>query len=50
MTAKEQALKDIREYLRGEGKSFLAYSKVLSSVINAITEDYLTAQESKSKK
>lgn len=50
MTAKEQALKDIRESLRGEGKSFLAYSKVLNSVINAITEDYIKAQENQNRK
>lgn len=47
MTAKQQALKDIKEYLREEGKTFLMYRKELNKPIMAIVREQLKEQKEK---
>lgn len=45
MTAKQAAIKDIRESLRQEGKSFLLFRKELNPVMRTIVSTYLKAQK-----
>lgn len=43
-SSREVALRDIKEELRKEGKSFLLYNKERTKIINSITRAYLNAQ------
>lgn len=45
MTAKQQALKDIRESLREEGKSFLMYRRELNKPIMALVREHIKEQK-----
>jgi len=45
MTAKQQALRDIKASLKEESKSFLAFHKERDGIINSITKEYLRQQE-----
>lgn len=44
MTAKEQAIQDIKEELRIEGKSFLMFRKRLNPKMKTLEENYIKQQ------
>jgi len=45
MSAKQQALKDIKSELESEGKSFIAFHKELNIPIRNIVKQYLKRQK-----
>jgi len=45
MSIREIAIKDIREDLRKEGKSFLAFHRELNPVMNELVKNQIKAQE-----
>lgn len=45
MTAKKQAIKDIKEYLRQENRVFISYRTELDSTMNELVEEYIKQQE-----
>ena len=40
MTARQQALSDIRKSLKSEGKRFIPFRKELNKVMNQLVQDY----------
>ena len=46
MTAKKQALRDIMEDLRKDGKCFLAFRSELNPIMDKLVEQYLEQQNS----
>jgi hypothetical protein len=46
MTAKEQAILDIKEELKEQHKSFLAFHKNLNSIMDKLVENQLKLQAS----
>lgn len=49
MTAKQQALKDIHNDLREQGKAFIAYHRELNQVMRQLVSDHLKQQKKKDK-
>lgn len=47
MNAKKQAILDIKEDLKAQGKCFLAFHKELNSTINQIVKNHIKKQEHK---
>ncbi len=47
MTAKGQAIQDIKAELKSEGKCFFAFRRELNPTINKIVGEYLKQQERK---
>lgn len=47
MTAKGQAIQDIKDELKNEDKCFIAFRKNLNLTINAIVAKYIKQQEKK---
>lgn len=47
MTAKGQAIQDIKDELKNEDKCFIAFRKNLNPTINAIVAKYIKQQEKK---
>lgn len=45
MTAKEQAVQDIKDELRLSSRSFLAFRKKLDPIMDKLVEDYTKQQE-----
>ena len=46
MSAKEVAIKDIRESLKRQGKCFLAFRVDLNPIMKDLVNEYIKAQES----
>ena len=44
MTAKEQAIKDIKAYLRQENRMFLDYQEELNPIMEELVEEYTRGQ------
>ena len=44
-TAKQQAIKDIRDELKKNHKAFIAFKKVLNPVMDELVEEQIHAQE-----
>lgn len=49
MTAAEQAIKDIKDDLKSQSRSFLAFRKKLNPVMDNIVGEYIKHQEHKDK-
>lgn len=49
MTAKETAIKDIKDELRQESRSFITFRKKLNPIMNFIVKRYLKLQDSETK-
>ena len=47
MTAKGQAIQDIKDELKSEGKCFFSFRKELNPTINKIVDEYLKQQKRK---
>lgn len=47
MTARQQALRDIREDLREQGKCFIAFRKELNPIMKELINDQLKRQKHK---
>lgn len=45
MTAKEQAVQDIKDELKLSSKSFLAFRKKLDPIMDKLVENYIKQQE-----
>lgn len=45
MTAKKQAIKDIKEYLRQESRAFITYRTELDPTMDKLVDDYIKQQE-----
>lgn len=45
MTAKQQAIRDIKESLRSERKSFLAFHKELNPVMDYLVNEHIQQQQ-----
>lgn len=50
MSAKEQAIMDIRQDLQSNGKCFIAFRANLNSIMDKLVNEQLSAQEYKSSK
>ena len=50
MSAKQQAIKDIREELSKQSKSFIAYRSELNSVMRKLVSNHLKAQKCQNSK
>lgn len=50
MTAKEQALQDIKDDLRQDSKCFLAFKENLNPIMDELVEDYTKLQEKQNPK
>ena len=50
MSAKECAEKDIKRYLRQEGKVFMAFIEELNPIMDSLTEEYIEEQGKKAHK
>ena len=44
-SAKEKAIKDIRESLRVQGKCFLAFHRELNPIMDKLVNEHIKAQE-----
>ncbi len=45
MSAKEQAIQDIKEDLKKEGKAFISYRQELNGIMKKIVKEYTDAQK-----
>lgn len=50
MTERQQAIKDIKEYLKGVGKSFLQFRTDLNPEMRELVDEQLKAQKEKAEK
>lgn len=46
MTAKQQAIKDIKDELKGSGKCFITFHSELNPIMDSIVSEYLKEQKS----